>query len=92
MSIQTAVNQIKRLIEDSIKLNGVEGKNAIIRSQRPINLLHDAIKLSFIKDGVNLDYINPKYGEHTSELKLAGYFKQKDQDYDMNPESWTINY
>lgn len=84
-SIQESINEIKSLIEKSIQIGGVEGKNNLIRSQVPICLLHDAIKASFIEKGVDPQYINPRYGSHTGEIKLAGFFKCKDQDICIMP-------
>lgn len=84
-NINQAVIRIKQLIENSIKTGGVEAKNNLIRTQQPICLLHDAAKASFIKKGVNPDFINPPYGDHAGELKLAGFFKYKDQDICILP-------
>lgn len=86
-NIDQAVMRIKRLIEDSIRVGGVEAKNNLIRTQQPICILHDAAKASFIEKGVNPDYINPPYAEHTGELKLAGFFKYKDQDICIVPNN-----
>lgn len=84
-SIQVAVNNIKKLIEEAIIEGGVEAKNNLIRTQIPICLLHDAVKDNFIKNDVNASLIFPKYGEHNGELKLAGFFKYKDQDVCLIP-------
>lgn len=86
-TIDEAVARIKYLIEKSIVDGGVEAKNNLIRTQEPICILHDAAKASFIRLGVNPDYINPPYGEHTGELKLAGFFKCKDQDVCILPNN-----
>ena len=86
-NINQAVIRIKQLIENSIRTGGVEAKNNLIRTQQPICLLHDAAKASFIEKGVNPDFINPPYGEHTGELKLAGFFKCKDQDICILPNN-----
>ena len=84
-TIDEAVGQIKYLIEKSIIDGGIEAKNNLIRTQEPICILHDAAKASFIRLGVNPDFINPQYGEHNGELKLAGFFKCKDQDICILP-------
>lgn len=84
-TIDEAVARIKYLIERSIVDGGVEAKNNLIRSQGPICILHDAAKASFIRLGVNPNFINPPYGEHNGELKLAGFFKCKDQDICIIP-------
>lgn len=88
-SIGEAVCRIKELIERSIVDGGVEAKNNLIRTQQPICILHDAAKAEFIRRGVNPDFINPPYGEHNGELKLAGFFKCKDQDICILPNNTT---
>lgn len=88
-SIDQAVCRIKDMIERSIIDGGVQAKNNLIRSQQPICVLHDAAKAAFINIGVNPDYINPPYGEHNGELKLAGFFKCKDQDICILPNNIT---
>lgn len=80
ITINDAVAGIKKMIESSIRNGGEIAKNNIIKSQKPINLLHDATKASFIDLGVNPKYIYPTYGSHNGELKLAGFFKFKKQD------------
>lgn len=87
MSIQQAVGRFKRIIEDAIRENGVEGKNNLIRTQIPINLLHDAAKASLIEAGVNPESICPSYNTHVGEKKLAGFFKCKDQDICVLPNN-----
>lgn len=86
-NINQAVIRIKQLIEHSIQTGGIEAKNNLIRTQQPICILHDAAKASFIEKGVNPIYINPPYGEHVGELKLAGFFKYKDQDICILPNN-----
>lgn len=86
-NINQAVIRIKELIESSIKAGGVEAKNNLIRTQQPICILHDAAKASFIENGVKPMYIKPTYGRHTGELKLAGFFKYKDQDICILPNN-----
>lgn len=87
LNIQTAVNQLKELIDSSIIEGGDEGKNNLIRSQIPINLLHNAAKASFIHNGVNPAYIHPAYGMSDDELKLSGFFKKKAQDVCVLPNN-----
>ncbi len=86
-AIDEAVARIKYLIEKSIVDGGVEAKNNLIRTQGPICILHDAAKAAFMRLGVNPDCINPPYGEHNGELKLAGFFKCKDQDICILPNN-----
>jgi len=86
-NIQAAVNKIKELIERAIVDGGVDAKNNLIKTQIPICLLHDVVKIDFIKNHVNANLIFPKYGEHNGELKLAGFFKYKDQDVCLTPNN-----
>lgn len=85
--ILNAVTEIKQLIEDAIIEGGVEGKNNLIRTQRPICILHDAAKRAFIKEGVNPNRVKPLLGKHVGEQKLAGFFKCKDQDICFMPNN-----
>ena len=80
LSIEDAVFSIKEMIERAIREGGVDGKNNLIRSQQPICMLHDAAKSAFISRGVNPTRVRPLLGEHLEELKLAGFFKCKNQD------------
>lgn len=80
VNIQKAVNNFKALIESSIVENGVKGKEAMIRSSRPILNLHETVKTELIKTGVDKDLIFPPLNSRTPELKLAGSRKQKNQD------------
>lgn len=58
--LQDALNQIKAGIENAIIENGEAGKNALIRTQEPINLIHDVVKTSFLNFGVHPSLINPE--------------------------------
>lgn len=40
--------EFKMMIEEAIIAEGAEGKNKIIKSSKPINLIHDAVKKSLI--------------------------------------------
>lgn len=59
IQIQDALNNIKIDIETAISLMGERGKNALIRTQRPIKLIHDAVKTQLIAAGVHVSLINP---------------------------------
>lgn len=87
LSIEDAVYSIKVMIEGAIREGGVEGKNNLIRSQQPICMLHDAAKSAFIRNGVNPNRVRPLLGEHMDELRLAGFFKCKDQDICFLPNN-----
>ncbi|GAB0481663.1 hypothetical protein KML24007_04090 [Alistipes indistinctus] len=85
ITLQEAVNQIKALIEQAISDGGTEAKNNLIRSQQPIKLLHEVVKSELIRNGVDPNYIKPSLGLSAGEMKLAGFFKQKDQDVCVLP-------
>lgn len=85
--ILDAVIEIKQLIESAISEGGVEAKNNLIRTQKPICLLHDAAKSAFAAEGVNKLRIRPYIGEHVGEQRLAGFFKCKDQDICFLPNN-----
>ncbi|MDR0713022.1 MAG: hypothetical protein LBF89_01985, partial [Bacteroidales bacterium] len=87
ISLQEAVNRIKSSIETAIVSGGTTAKNNLIRSQQPIKLLHEVVKSELIRYGVNEQHINPPLGESADELKLAGFFKCKDQDICVVPNS-----
>lgn len=77
--------RFKNMIEDAINEGGAEGKNACIRTQAPINLIHEAVKHELIEHGIKSELIFPPVGESKPEIKLAGFLKQKDQDVCVVP-------
>lgn len=87
IGIQEAVNAIKRVMEKSIRELGEDGKTALIRSQQPIKMIHEAVKTSFIKNGVHPDLIKPELGNSAGELKIAGFLKKKSQDICILPNN-----
>lgn len=86
IKLQDALNNIKTSIERAIKNSGTTGKNNLIRSQKPIKLLHDVVKSELIKNRVEQRLINPALGKSTGELTLSGFFKKKDQDICVSPK------
>lgn len=89
ITIQQAVDGFKELIETSIIEGGIKGKEAMIRSSRPINFIHEAVKADLIRKGISPDRIHPPLGASKPELKLAGFIKQKHQDVCVSPEGYT---
>lgn len=85
LTIEEAVEQIKSLLEITIRRFGEKGKTALIRSQKPIKLIHEAVKTSLIISGVNPTNIKPIRGASAGELKLFGFLKKKDQDICVTP-------
>jgi len=85
ITLQDAVNEIKTSIENAIIHNGTEGKNNLIRSQKPIKLLHEVVKSELISNKIKPSLIFPKLGDSHGELSLSGFFKKKDQDISLMP-------
>ena len=97
ITLQNALNEIKKSIEAAIKSNGTEGKNNLIRSQKPIKLLHEIVKSELLRNKVNPDLLNPPAGLSHGELSLAGYFKKKNRDIcivpnNVKPKKETLNF
>ncbi|GAB5418244.1 MAG: hypothetical protein Crog4KO_16510 [Crocinitomicaceae bacterium] len=88
ITIQQAVEGFKELIESSITEGGIKAKEAMIRSSRPINFIHEAVKADFVRKGISADRIHPPLGASKPELKLAGFIKQKHQDVCVTPEGY----
>jgi len=86
ISIQEAVNNFKTLIEDSIRYGGIEAKEALIRSSKPINNIHEAVKSALINAGIEKNRVYPPLGATSPEMKLAGFLKQKHQDVCVAPK------
>lgn len=87
ITIQKAVNEIKKSIEEAIIISGTEGKNNLIRSQKPIKLLHEVAKAELIRNGVNPECLHPPLNQSHGELSLSGFFKKKDQDICIVPNA-----
>ena len=85
ITIDTAVNNFKTLIDKSIKEGGNKGKTAMIRSSKPILNIHEAVKVQLIQNGINNELIYPPLNSRIPELKLAGFLKQKNQDVCVVP-------
>ena len=85
ITLQKALIEIKQSIESAIKKSGTEGKNNLIRSQKPIKLLHEVVKAELIRNKVKSECLNPPIDKSSGELSLAGFFKKKDQDICVVP-------
>jgi len=95
--LQNAVNSIKSDIELSISTatfdgktypTGRDAKEALIRSQKLINHIHEVVKLSLREELVrrNITHdIHPPVGYSSPELAVAGYIKKKYQDVVIVP-------
>lgn len=60
VQMQATLNQIKADIDAAIVANGESGKNALIRTQKPIKLIHNVVKTAFLNIGVHPSLINPE--------------------------------
>lgn len=81
------MNEIKESIETAIKTSGTVGKNNLIRSQKPIKLLHEVAKAELVRNGVNAGCLYPPLNQSNGELSLSGFFKKKDQDICVVPNN-----
>jgi hypothetical protein len=88
ISLQTAINNFRDLINASIIEGGDKSKTAMIRSSRPILNIHEAVKSQLVENGVNESLIFPPLQSRSPELKLAGSLKQKDQDICIVPNDY----
>lgn len=94
--IKTAIKEFKTSLESAITTatngdktfaNGQLAKESLIRSSRLINLIHEAIKLELIDEGIDSERIFPPLNSMSPELKIAGFLKQKNQDISIIPEN-----
>ena len=83
--IDAKLLEFKCKIEDSIRHEGVKGKESLIRSSVLINLIHEAVKVDLVNHGVNETNIFPPIGSTKPEIKLSGYLKRKNQDVCVIP-------
>lgn len=81
------LSQFKNYLEKSILENGEKGFSDMIRSQKPINCIHEIIKHDLIKNGITESNIFPPLHSSKPEIKLAGFLKQKDQDICVIPNN-----
>jgi hypothetical protein len=93
-TMQNALNEIKQSIESAISSDGERGKHSLIRSQKPIQLIHNAIKQSFVKSGIKQDLINPVLKQTKNvvnqETEIFGLLKAKKQDLSIFPLNYEI--
>lgn len=94
MNIDQVLLQIKKDFDNAITTarfngktyeNGNKAKEALIRSQRIIKLVHEYVKRSFVEIGVPETKIFPPLGNPSPETKLKGFLKSKNQDVTIIP-------
>lgn len=66
--------------------NGNKAKEALIRSQRIINYIHEFVKNEFVRCGVPREMIYPPVGSSGPEIKIKGFLKSKNQDVSIIPD------
>jgi len=95
-----ALKNIKDEIEEAITTRKYNGKiytngniaeNNLIRSQKPINYIHNFIKGDFIANGVNPSKIYPPMNESKPEIEIKGFLKKKKQDICIVPNADLID-
>ena len=95
MNLNKILKKIKNEFETAIKTskfngniydNGNKAKEALIRSQKIINYLHDFVKKDFIKNGISKSKVYPPLKQTKPELKIQGFLKTKNQDITIVPE------
>jgi hypothetical protein len=87
LSLSEALEIIKISVEDVIRSSGEKGKKSLITSQQLINLIHEVVKSSLVKNGVNPALIQPPIGQANGEKTLAGFLKFKKQDICVFPNN-----
>ena len=94
MDIATALTRIKNELEKSITTaefngelydNGVAAKQALIRSQKLINYIHETVKSEVVKYGINPEKLYPKLNSTKPEITIQGLLKAKKQDICISP-------
>ena len=97
--IQDLLLQIKDEYESAIKravfngqkyADGNKAKEALIRSQKLINYIHEYVKSEFISKGVNKTQIIPPLGSSKPEISIQGFLKAKNQDVSVLPKGETF--
>ena len=95
MDLEKVLKKIKKEFETAIKTaefngnkydNGNKAKEALIRSQKIINYIHDFVKEDFAKIGVKKNKIYPPIKHTKPELKIKGFYKTKNQDISIVPK------
>jgi len=95
MDIHKVLVQIKNVYDhaittahfnDNTYANGNKAKEALIRSQKIINLIHEFVKNDFVNSGVPPYMIFPPVGKSKPEIKIKGFLKSKNQDVTIVPD------
>lgn len=87
MTIQNQLNIMKKIMDKTIKENGLEGKVSLIRSSKLINCIHEYIKNKLIELNVKQENIYPPYRSTSPEINISGFLKSKKQDICVVPSN-----
>ena len=87
MSVIKCLSEIKSLFENAILEGGTTAKNNLIRTSRPINLVHELVKQGLISRGIEKNSIYPKLNESRGEISICGSIKKKSQDICVLPKN-----
>jgi hypothetical protein len=85
-TIQEAVNRIKQMVEEAIAISE-QAKTSLIRSQRLINHIHEAVKSELVASLITPTTILPPLGVSKGEVTLSGFLKNKKQDIVVIPST-----
>lgn len=86
-NIQDAAIEIKREVEEAIKIGGYEKFNSLLRGSHYVMPIHEVVKLGFKNYGVKPELINPKLGERNGEVTIYGSRTSKKVDVVITPEN-----
>lgn len=86
MSITQGLSSIKLMIESAIQQGGTSAKNNLIRSSQVINIIHEAVKVELVANGIRANQIRPKIGQTIGEVDVWGMLKKKAQDICVLPK------
>ncbi|OHB05324.1 MAG: hypothetical protein A3A26_01920 [Candidatus Zambryskibacteria bacterium RIFCSPLOWO2_01_FULL_47_14] len=94
MNLDNVLRKIKRDFDTAITgaifngrsyANGCKAKEALIRSGKIINLIHEFVKEELKREGVPTQMIYPPLKSSRPEIKLKGFLKSKKQDIAIIP-------
>lgn len=80
-----AVTDYRNQLRDAIVARGTAGKTAAIRSGKPIQAIHKAVKLALEHKSVDASRFSPTIASTKGELTLTGFIKKKRQDVCVKP-------
>ncbi|GAA9435100.1 hypothetical protein HpHA286_16030 [Helicobacter pylori] len=82
------LQKFKKCLEHAILQEGEKGFSNIIRSQKPINYIHEMIKQDLVKNGIVKENIFPPLGSSKPKIKLAGFLSKKTKIFALYQIIW----